>query len=152
MNRSLTLSRLLVLLLAAALRLPVASGATVSVTGCTPRLVSNAGGTTITVTGTGLSDAVCFPICNQAAFLIDGVPVRFRTPNPQTLIAVTPRHLPGAVSITYLPVAFEGGYTGGYTLTNALVYQADIPTHSRAAAYLLVLILALVGTHLLRRE
>jgi exosortase sorting signal-containing protein len=105
------------------------------------------------VTGTNLSAFPCFPICNPAALLIGGIAVPFTSPNPNTILAVTPPHAPGVVDIVYFPPDYPDRFTG-HVLPAAFTYEAEaeVPALSRTGLALLAAVLALMAISFLKRR
>jgi hypothetical protein len=83
--------------------------------------------------------------------LIGGVPVPYTTPTPTTIVAVTPPHEPGPVSIELRPGIGSVGTPS--VLVNAFTYVGSgIPTLSGLAMMSLAALLGLAGVFALYRS
>jgi len=81
-----------------------------TVTGVTPATGSEAGGTPVTIAGTGLTGAT--------AVTFGGVPATSVTPVSDTSVtAVTPAHAPGPVDVVVTTPGGDGTLPGGFTYT-----------------------------------
>jgi hypothetical protein len=105
-------------LLLLSLSLSLSAFASPIITGVTPSSGPVAGGTTITITGTGFSDA-CAPTlpCNPAPAILVGslLATNVHVVNETTITATTPAHLPGTFSVDRSQPTgswhFENGFT-----------------------------------------
>jgi hypothetical protein len=130
--------------------LAIPCSAQVTLTGVTPNSGPTAGGTPITITGTGLSWSACFPICNQGLVLVGGVPVSvLGNANPNALTIVTPPHAAGTVDIVVFPSNYPNGFTG-FTLANAFTYGDPVPLLGARELGALALLLASIAVVAIR--
>jgi hypothetical protein len=139
----------LALVIVALVALPAA--AQVTVTGVTPSIGPTSGGTTITITGTNLAWSACFPICNQGAVVVGGVPVSvIGNSNPSSITILTPPHTAGTVDIVVFPSGYPNGFPG-HRLPNAFIYSDEIPALGGSSKTLLATLLLLLGLVLVKR-
>jgi hypothetical protein len=110
----------------------------------TPATGPTLGGTTVTITLTPGTFACGLDPCLGPQLVIGGIPVTYTSPNPTTIVAVTPPHAPGAVNIELRPGIGEIGTPS--VLQNAFIFQGnDIPALSPHMFLLLLIGLAVWG-------
>jgi hypothetical protein len=142
------MKHLIVLLL---LLFPAALLAQPTITSVTPSTGPIAGGTSVTIRGTGFQTIFECPILCFPAHVRFGSTIAAQTTivDDTTIIAVTPVHAPGTVDVTFIPFGFGPSATAPSAFT--FLDPSQIPALDPSVLAMLAALLGAAGSFVLRR-
>ena len=117
----------------------------------TPNVVPTSGGTRIEIRGHNFLGPFCFPVCPWYGLTIGNVEISSQdfTVSDALIVATTPPHAAGTVSITFRPRLPDFG--APVVLQDALTYLEVVPALNPVLLALLAISLMTVGILLSRR-